>query len=172
VTESIVLALRTRLFIICSHFAIQVLNTTNVYSTIYGDEDNRRSRINTSRGWVLPFDAENNRVVPSGRVERGGWFVCSSCGATWGVTKHSHGDRGVEVVLDIFHRREYRLDWRNCWEPAFVVPMLRPDPKLHGWVFHAPLLVPEASGISDASLGAAELVLKERYSSTDFSFEG
>ncbi|KAI7779290.1 uncharacterized protein LA080_000961 [Diaporthe eres] len=177
VTENVILSLQTCPFVICSHFAIQVMNTTNVPMTnlhlaLHGDEGSRRSRINTSRGWVLPFDAENNRAVPSGRVEQGGWSVCSSCGATWGVTKHSHGERGVEIVLDVFHRPEHRLDWRDCWQPAFPVPMSKPDRKLDGWAFCAPLLVPGASGMSDASLGAAELVLKERYLSADFSFEG
>lgn len=177
VTENVVLSLTTCPFVICGHFAIQVMNTTdlpvtNLHLALYGDQESRRSRINTSRGWVLPFDAENKRAVPSGRVEHGGWFVCASCGAVWGVTRHSHGERGVEMVLDVFCRREHRLDWRDCRQPSFPVPMSKPDRKLHGWVFCAPLLVPGASGISDASFGATELVLKQRYSSTDFSFEG
>lgn len=177
VMENVVLSLKTCPFVICGHFAMQVMNTTelpvtNLYQALHGDQESRRSRINTSRGWVLPFDAENNRAVLSGRVEQGGWFVCASCGATWGVTKHSHGDRGVEIVLDVFHRPEHRLDWRDCRQASFPVQLTSPGPMLYGWVFCAPLLVPGASGISDPSLGAAELVLKQRYSSTDFSFEG
>lgn len=97
---------------------------TDIHNTIYSDNDNPRSHLDTGHGWVLPWDPYNTQAILSGHVEWGRWFEYSGCEVTYSVSAYFHGDKGVEVVLDVFHKYTRHEDWRNTWEPTFAMPEL------------------------------------------------
>lgn len=175
----VVLTFRSCPFIICGHFALRYMNTDDVPlsefgTTIFADMNSTVTHLDTSRGWVLPFDTNNPGVVPPTGERRGRYFACRICGCLYGLAVHFHGELGVEVVLDSFYNYTTQRDMKRCWDPRWVKSKPGPSDMFPhevddiwaalpawDWFFPTPLLVPYASGRTDESFDAIARALTE-----------
>lgn len=76
----VVLTFKSCPFVICGHLSLRYMNTddvpfTDFATTIFADEDSDVTHLDTSRGWVLPFDPNRSGVIPPRGVRRGRCFA-------------------------------------------------------------------------------------------------